>query len=227
RPRWSRPNQLPPRMPTNSPRLGKTSPRQVWAVGAWGATHGPMIARTTNRTMITAPMAAILLARSRRIASRHRLAPLVTSLVVISSASRSILSAFLVTVVTSVHPHSRVDNAVRDVDEEVDEDVDHRDEENEPDEHGVVTAVDRRADEGADAAEVEHGLGEHRAGQQAAGQQTDRRDHRQQRVAQHVTAAHHTLLESLGLRGPHVVLTQHLQHARPGHADDDGERDGR
>src|SRR3954447_9114218 len=101
----------------------------------------------TNRKMMIAPMIAILLRLSRRKASRHRLAPVLVSLVAVSSASRWIFSV-LVATLTLVHPHSRVDEAVRHVHQQVDQDVHHRDEHDEPDEHGVVAAVDRGPDEG-------------------------------------------------------------------------------
>src|SRR5687767_1859592 len=126
-----------------------------------------------NRAMTTAPMIAILLRLRRRNASRHRLAPVLVSLVAASSARRWILSVLVATLM-SVHPHSRVDEAVRQVHQQVDQDVYQRDEHDETDEHGVVATVDRGPDEGADAAEGEHGLGQDRAGQQGAREQADR-----------------------------------------------------
>ncbi len=104
RPRWSRPNQFSPRMPTNLPWLGKTSARQFWAVGPCGASIGPTMATSTNAAMMAAPMMAILLERIRRNASRHRLLPETDSELWVSSARRSILSALLVRIVTSVQP---------------------------------------------------------------------------------------------------------------------------
>ena len=83
-----------------------------------------------------------------------------------------------------------------------------------------VARVDRRDVVPADAGDVEDQLDHERARDDEAEQRAGRRDHRDQRVAQHVQPDHAPIAKALGPRGADVVLLQRLEHRA---ADEPGE----
>src|SRR5207244_2523766 len=84
-----------------------------------------------------------------------------------------------------------------------------------------VLREDPADDEAPEARPAEHGLDDHGARQQIAELEPEDRDHRDQRVLQRVPHDDPPPRQALGARRPHVVLAEHLQHARAGEARDD------
>ena len=110
--------------------------------------------------------------------------------------------------------------AVEQVDDEVDDDDDRRDQQDAALQRRIVAPADRLDQPFADAGPGEDRLGEHGARHQRADLQADDRDDGDERVAQRVHADDAEAAQALGACGAHIVLAQHLEHGRAGHARD-------
>ena len=77
----------------------------------------------------------------------------------------------------------------------------------------------------SDAGQVEHALGNDDARYQQRETGPDYRDDGNGGVAQRVAQQHAALADALGARGAHIILTEHVQHRRAGHARDQGDID--
>src|SRR4051812_15383747 len=191
RPRLSTPSGNPSWLPGMW--LGRISLSSVWASGSRAASSGANAATTRKTTTMTAPRMATGSRRSRRnalLVSETPPSPSGTWPVRAASSSirRRLTSPRAVTIPPFGHTrwssdaHSRVEQTVGDVDQQVHQHVDDRQHEDEPLQEGVVAGEQRVPQGGAHPAEREHRLGEHRTGEQQAGLQADRRRHRQQSV---------------------------------------------
>ena len=108
-----------------------------------------------------------------------------------------------------------VERRVDDVHDRVEEDDEERAEQRDREHRRHVEPADGLLEVLADALDVEDGLREDRAAaEHGAEVQAPERDDRDERVAQHVVAEHALLAESLGPRGPHVVVVDRVEHAR-------------
>ena len=81
-------------------------------------------------------------------------------------------------------------------------------------------------DEATEPRPAEDGLHDDGAGQEVPELQAEDRDHGDERVLEGVAHDDAPPGEALGPRGAHVVLAEHLQHARPGEPRDDRRGDG-
>src|SRR5262249_1438277 len=156
--------------------------------GSRGATQGPKAAmRRKNSTRARPAMAARLRAKRRH-----------------AAAAGLVLDA-------------RVGIPVQDVRGQIDEHGDKGHEQDRALDHREIPHADRLDDEPADAGKGEHGLHEHRAREHEPELERHHRDDGQERVAEGVAADDQALPDTLGARGPDVVLVEHVDHAGPGH----------
>src|ERR687895_173918 len=125
---------------------------------------------------------------------------------------------------TSAHPDARVEEGVRDVDEQVHEHEDDRDEKDSALENRVVAVLDRLREPRAHAGDREDGLGEDRAGEEEPGLEPDDRDDREHRVAEDVAAVDAPRRHSLCAGRAHVVLVLDVQNRRSRDARHERER---
>src|SRR5690606_24071165 len=190
--------------------------------GSFGVSHGANAASNMNNATITRPTTATGLRIIRLSASLARLVP--PSPAAASLSMRRFLRSS--STCMSAHPHSRVDDRVRDVDQQIDHDVDDRGEQDQRLQPRVVALLDALGEQEAKATPDEHLFRQDRTGQQQPGLQTDRGGDREQRIAQHVPGAHHLRGQPFRLCRTHEVFVQHVQHRRPGDAHDHRERDG-
>src|SRR5664279_5651131 len=129
------------------------------ARGSCGASSGANSATRMKRATRTKPMIAPGLRRSRRNASDQR-PPWPSNANSLDSSSATD------TLLLPSEPDAGVDQAVRDVDEQVHEHDDDRDEQDPALDHRVVPVADRLSEPRADARVREDGLGEDRSGEQ-------------------------------------------------------------
>src|SRR5438067_2283869 len=115
---------------------------------------------------------------------------------------------------TSGYPDPWVEPAVGQVDQEIDQDDGGGQDEDGGLDDWVVAVDDRLDREQADARPGEDGLDDDRPAEDVAKLEADDRDQRNQGVAQPVPTQHRKLAQALGSGGPHIVLGQHLEHAR-------------
>src|SRR6185295_17196236 len=113
-----------------------------------------------------------------------------------------------------VETDPRIDEPIEDVDEEIAEDEAHGDQQHDTLHERVVAGEDRVHHQAADAGQREDVLGDDGAADQRAELEPEHGDHRDQGVAQDVTAHHAPLRQALGARRAHVVLGERLQQAR-------------
>ena len=119
---------------------------------------------------------------------------------------------------SAVVADARIEKAVKDVDRQVGEGEDADHDHHQGLGHVVVVVGDRLDEQLADTVEVEHLLGDDEAAHQERELDADDGDDRQQRVAQRVPAHDQLVKQSLGAGRAHIVLAQHLEHGRAGHA---------
>ena len=110
--------------------------------------------------------------------------------------------------------HARIEQRVRDVDQQADDHEDQRDDQHHALHHREVAVEDRLHDQAPHARPREDRLGHHRAAQELRELEPEQRHDRDRGVAERVQREHAPLAEPLGARGAHVVLPEHLQHAR-------------
>src|SRR3954453_21575090 len=115
-----------------------------------------------------------------------------------------------------VQPHPRVEDGVRDVDQDVRHYDRGRREQHDADDHRQVLLVDRRHRGLTEPGQAEHGLDDDDPADQLTEVDAELRDHRRQRAAQAVPDDHPALPDALRARGPDVVLTEDVEHRTPG-----------
>ena len=143
---------------------GSTPSRRPF--GSWVAITAAKTAMKTRKPRMIRPTTADRWRRTLRSVSRHR--PVVRVGSRRSSADERVDDVGCQDAVAHRWPDPRVEEAVRDVDEQVDHDVDEGDEQGEALDDHVVAAGDRLEQRPPDAGQVEHGLGQDRARQQRA-----------------------------------------------------------
>src|ERR671919_1872230 len=126
---------------------------------------------------------------------------------------------------TSAHPDARIEEGVRDVDEQVHEDEDDRNEEDSALENRVVAVLDRLREPRPHAGDGENGLGEDRTGEEQPGLEPDDRDDREHRVTEDVALVDDARCHALRTCGPDVVLVLDVEYGRSGDTRDDGKGD--
>src|SRR5262245_41024328 len=173
RPSASTPNQWSADGPGQHPSLRRL---RSCSRGSYGAMSGAKIAVSTKAATRANPTIAPGLRTSRRQASLQRPLGLSSSTSLASSCATD----------TSAHPDPRVDERVRDVDEEVHEHEDDGDEEDAALEHRIVAGLDGTCEPAPHSWDRKHRLGEDRAREQQPGLQADDRDDRQHRVPEDV-----------------------------------------
>ena len=120
-----------------------------------------------------------------------------------------------------------IERGVGEVDQQVHGHEDQRDHQHHALHHREVPVEDRLDHEPPDARPREDGLRHHRAAQELGELQAEQGHDRDRGVLERVGASTRGLGQALGPRGPHVVLAQHLEHARAHQAGQPPEDDGR
>src|SRR3954452_10078619 len=111
-----------------------------------------------------------------------------------------------------MQPHPRVEDGVRDVDQDVRHYNGGRREQHDADDHRQVLLVDRRHRGLTEPGQAGHGLDDDDSADQLTEVDAELRDHRRQRAAQAVPDDHPALPDALRARGPDVVLTETVEH---------------
>src|SRR6266851_1577899 len=114
---------------------------------------------------------------------------------------------------------------IRDVDHEVRQRVDDRRQQGDAEHRGEIERDGGRGRVASKTWPAEDRLGQDRPREKASERQAEDRDGRDERVAQPVAQHDEPLLEALRARGPHVVLAEHLEHARARHSRDHRRRE--
>ena len=113
---------------------------------------------------------------------------------------------------------ARIEHGVEHVDHEVDQHKNHRHEQHQRLDHGVVAARHRQHEKLADAVEIEHLFGHHQPAEEERKLDADHGNHRQQRIPQRVTRYDQAFVDAFGARRADVVFLQHFENARTHHA---------
>src|SRR5512140_233188 len=176
-------------------RAGSSMPRSGW-VGSNGAMTPAKIAMRTRKARAVRPTIAERCRRMFRSVSRSRL----TGFWFASGSAISTANGSACRVIgrPSCEPDPRVQERVRDVDDQVHHDVDDRDDDDHALDDDVVATLDRLRDRPPDSRKVEDRLREHGPGEKAAEREPDHRDDRQERVAHPVLCHDVALLDPLG-----------------------------
>ena len=116
----------------------------------------------------------------------------------------------------------RVEQMVPDINQRVHDRVDHRCDQRHPHDRWKVETGGRGGGVAPQPRPGEDCLGQHRAREQAAERDADRRQHRDHRVLERVAQQHHPLVQPLGPRRTHIILHQHFEQRRTGHAQQHG-----
>src|SRR5438034_1876010 len=119
----------------------------------------------------------------------------------------------------------RVKPEIRDVHNEVGERVHDRSQQRHTEDRREIQRDGRRGRITPEPRPAEDGLGQHRAREKTAEGQTEDGHRWDERVAKSVAQYDEPLLQSFRARGPHVVLAEDLQHARPRHSRDHRRRE--
>src|SRR5580765_2184277 len=120
----------------------------------------------------------------------------------------------------------RIDEAIGDIDERIDQHVAGGDEQHGALHEREVLGEDAADDEAPEPRAAEDGLHDDGAGQEVPELQAEDRDDGDERVLEGVAHDDTPPREALGPRGAHVVLAEHLEHARASEPRDDGRGDG-
>src|SRR5689334_17781078 len=170
RPRSSVPNQY---RPSGACRIAV----RICSVAPYGASNGAKMAATTNSTMMNSAMVA---SRWVRTNSHQRLRRHV------AVRAGAFVAAVVVVVVTMVTllpvPDSRIDEAVREIDDEVDQNEDGGVHDDAAHDDRIVTHLHRPEDQQPQSGDREDGLQDHRAAEDRADLQAEHREHRQDRA---------------------------------------------
>ena len=120
-----------------------------------------------------------------------------------------------------------IEQGVGDVDQEIDGDVDARGQKDHRLNDGIIAREHGIDGEAADAGQVEHAFGDDHARYQQRKTGADHGDDRHRGVAQRMTQQHAALGNALGARGADIILAEHVEHRRAGHARDQRDVDER
>src|SRR3954470_14088973 len=123
-------------------------------------------------------------------------------------------------------PHSRVEERVDHVDDQVQQDDEERAEQDGALDRRQIALLDRVEGQAADAGDVEDRLGEDGAAEQDAEVQAEDRDDRRDRRAHAVLEDDASLPEALRAGGAYVVLVEHIDEVRSHEARIDGRECG-
>src|ERR1051326_6698915 len=179
------------------------------AFGSNGASHGASAPATMRVSTMAPPMPTFGLSSGR--IARHRLAR--------TGRAASETATSTATLLSKADP--RIDKTVQDVDHEVDGDKSQRIDDDGPGDQRVVARLDGGNEQRAAAGPSEPRLDDDRARQQRAELEADHRDHRHQRIAQHVAPQHRAFGNAFRPRRADEVLVHHFEHGGAGHAHDD------
>src|SRR5215831_16802438 len=111
----------------------------------------------------------------------------------------------------SLVPDTRVEEGIREVDEEVQANDHRRDDQVHGLHDRIVELAERLEEEQPDAGQAEDGLDDHRAADVERHLQADEADHRDERVLERVAQDDAALGQALRPRGPNVVLPQDVE----------------
>src|SRR5438034_11479628 len=148
---------------------------RLWRVGSWSASHGASVAASTSNRTSARPIRARRFFRKRSHASMRR--------------PRSALSA-----------DAGIEEAVREIDDQVDDDEGQREDEHRALEQDVVAGEDRLNHETAEPRPREDRLDQDGAAHELARLQPEQREDRDEGVAQRVPTEHPHLADALGPR---------------------------
>src|SRR5438067_12536617 len=176
-----------------------------WTSGSYGAITGAKSAQSANTAMS---------ASARRLRGFARIGARAASL-----KPRAETATALTTRRPGIEPE------VRDVDHEVRERIHDRRQQGDAEHRREVERDGGRGRITPEPGPAEDRLGQHRPREKASEGETEDRDGRDERVAQPVAQDDEPLREALGPRGPHVVLADDIEHARPRHPRDHRRRE--
>src|SRR6185312_2959738 len=184
------------------------------AFGSNGASHGASAPATMSVSTMAPPMRIFGLS-SGRIASRRRAR---------TGPAASPTATSTATLPSKADP--RIDEAIKNVDHEVDGNKRQRIDDDGPSDERIVARLDSGDQQRAAARPREYGFDDDRAAQQGTEFETDHRDHRNERIAQHVAPQHGAFGNAFGPRGADEVFMHHFEHRGAGHPHDNSHHVG-
>src|ERR1700733_12000138 len=187
-------------------------PRLTWVWLLWYSS-GPAKQNRPSSTMIAVPVIArLLVVNARKLSWAPALALAPEAITSPPSGARGLPAGdgCVGAVSGAAIADPWVERAVGDVGGQVADHGGHADDQRPAEHHREVVGERGLPEQQAHAGEVEYRLRDDRAGHDIRKRQPENGDHRQQRVAQHMTGQHQPLRHALGPRHPDVVLGQYL-----------------